>query len=244
MTSEHEKWQKLKDNYLRHVEQVLASIDHPKSADVLRDVDEHLERKFSELSPDKQNWEGCHQILVEMGPPQDYAELLAEDQTTPASKGIGINEYLAIAFVIVLMVVGGYLIYTAKNMPATAPPPAPAAKSFEFELDQRVIGKWVTVDFVDHIEDFDPSRKSWPDELFLLSLDFQSNGEVRWEAENRKLVMIRWTKGKVEPYSRRPTFYYLKDLDGQTFLFYEWISGDVTIRGQKPSYYVLKKAGQ
>jgi hypothetical protein len=54
MTSEHQKWQKLKKNYLKQVEEALASIDHPKKADVLRDVNEHLERKYAELTPNDQ----------------------------------------------------------------------------------------------------------------------------------------------------------------------------------------------
>ena len=80
MNFDYEKWQSLKNNYLKQVEQALASINHPKSGELLHDVDEHLENKYAELPLDQQNWEGCQQILIEMGPPSDYAELLAEDK--------------------------------------------------------------------------------------------------------------------------------------------------------------------
>ncbi|MBC8378377.1 MAG: hypothetical protein H8E62_04300 [Planctomycetes bacterium] len=239
MTSEHKQWQKLKDNYLKQVEQALAAINHPKSTDVLHDVAEHLDSKYAELYPESRTWETYQQIITDMGPPQEYAELLAEEKTLAVKNKFGINEFLAIAFVIVLMVVGSYLIYTAKKMPATAP--APVAKSFEFELDQRALGQWVTIDFVQHIDDFDPTQKSWSGNLFLLSLEFQNNGQLQWRAENKKPMTLNWTKGKVEPLDKRPSFYYLRNIDGQTYLFYEWVSGDVTIRGREPAYYVLKQ---
>jgi len=117
MTSEHQKWQKLKNNYLKQVEGALASIDHPKKADVLRDVNEHLERKYAELTPNQQNWEGCQQILIEMGPPQDYAELLMEGKTPSAKSTSSINTFLAVIFVCMLAAVGSYLVYTAKQTP-------------------------------------------------------------------------------------------------------------------------------
>ena len=149
MTSEHQKWQKLKNNYLKQVEEALASIDHPKKADVLRDVNEHLERKYAELTPNQQNWEGYQQILIEMGPPQDYAELLCEQFVSVKKTTLGINELLAIVFVMVLIVAGGYLIYSTQK----TPPPTPKVieKTPEFELDERVLGKWVTIDFVKQI---------------------------------------------------------------------------------------------
>ena len=42
MTSEHQQWQKLKNNYLKQVEDALASIGHPKNSDILKDVECHL----------------------------------------------------------------------------------------------------------------------------------------------------------------------------------------------------------
>ena len=238
MTSEHQQWQKLKNNYLKQVEQALAAINHPKNTDVLHDVAEHLDRKYAELYSEGKTWETFQQIITEMGPPQDYADLLTEEKPTAAKNKFGINEFLAVVFIVVLIIVGGYLIYTAKNAPST---PATAEEVSEFELDERVLSKWVTIDFVKTIDDFDPAKKNWQGQLFLLSLEFQDNGKVCWEAENRKPMMLEWTKGKVEPFEERPSFYYLRNINGQIYLFFEWVSGDVTIRGQKPCHYVLKK---
>lgn len=237
MTSEHEKWEKLKTNYLRQIEHVLATTHHPKSAEVLRDVDDHLDRKYAELPADKQNWEGYQQILIDMGPPEEYAELLTEEHSSGVKKRFGINEFLAAVFVVVLMVVGGYLIYTAKH----TPPSAPASKMPAFESDKRVLGKWVTVDFVESIDAFDPDRKSWEGALFLSSLFFEDNGTVWWTNIDGGPYKHFWTKGKVDPNGERPAFYYLKSIDGVDYLFFEWISGDVRERGMEPRYYVLTR---
>lgn len=237
MTAEHDKWLKLKNNYLRQVEQALASTGHPKSGDVLRDVDEHLGRRYAELDPDHQNWEGYQQILIDMGPPDEYAELLAEE-TMPADKrGSGVNIFLAVVFVLVLMVVGGYLIYTAGKNPAA--PAESVEKTYYFEPDERVPGTWETVDFVQTIDDFDPSEKNWPGALYLKELVFKDNGFVFWTNADGGPYQHRWTKGMVNPDSRRPASYYLKTIDGVDYLMFEWISGDVTRRGDTPYYYVL-----
>jgi hypothetical protein len=229
MNVEYEKWQKLKNNYLKQVEHALASIDHPKSAEVLRDVNEHLERKYADLPLDKQNWEGYQQILIDMGPPQEYADLLTEEKTPVTKSTSRINTLLAIVFVIVLMIVGGYLIYSAKNTSPSGP-----LSGYEFEADERVLGKWVSIDFVKTIEDFTPQEKQWKDELYLKGLTFYKDGTTSgpWT----------WTQGWLyHPGDHTGARYEIKDIQGRTYLFMEWISGDVTIRREEPWYYVLKK---
>jgi len=239
MTAEHPQWQEIKENYLKLIEKSLAQVDCPRRTEILNNVREHLDNKYAELPPDKQNWEGYQQIITEMGPPQDYADLLTEEKPSTEKNKFGINELLAVVFVIVLIIVGGYLIYSAKKTPT---PTSPAAKNtFEFESDEQVLGQWVTVDFVKTIDDFDPTKKTWQGNLFLLSLDFENNGNVWGTNRDINPYKHRWTKGKVDPSDERPAFYYLRNINGQTYLFFEWISGDVTIRGQKPCYYVLKK---
>ena len=115
-------------------------------------------------------------------------------------------------------------------------------EKIQFKLDERVLGKWVTIDFVKTIEDFDPSKKHWQGELFLKELVFEDQGILWWSNKGSKPYQHQWTKGKVDPLNERPAFYYLRNLEGQTYLFFEWISGDVTIRGREPSYYVLQQA--
>ncbi len=239
MSAEHTKWDKLKNNYLKQVEQALASTNHPKSSDVLRDVDEHLDRKCAELKPDKQSWEGYQQILIEMGPPDDYAELLAE-AARPADTGPWkwLNTLLAIIFVFTMIVVGGYLIYNAETNPPddnTAKPSTVLPQPIPpFELTERLPGTWQTVDFVRSINDFEPGRQQWGHDFHLKQLIFYKNGTTSgpWEWNEQ---FLRHTG------NLNVSHYTVRQIQGQLYLFMEWNSGDVTIRGQDPCYYVLKK---
>ena len=238
MNPENRQWQETKENYLKQIEKSLAQVGHPHHAEILANVREHLDNKYAELLPDQQNREGYQQIITEMGPPEEYAELLTENKVPQAKKTPGINLFLAIVFVIVLAAVGSYLIYTSQKTPGKTL--TPGAKSYEFEPDQRVLGKWISIDFVKMIEDFDPSKKSCQMELFLEGLDLQDKGVIWWLSKGKK-YKHHWTKGKVNPLSERPAFYYLRNINGAEYLFFEWISGDVTLRGREPSYYVLKR---
>jgi bla regulator protein BlaR1 len=110
-----------------------------------------------------------------------------------------------------------------------------------FENDPQVVGKWKTIDFVDTIDGFDPAAKSWKGDLFLIHLDFKNDGTVQCSNKKVEQYQQNWTKGTVDPDSERPAKYYIKEINGETYLFCEWISGDVTERGKKPSFYVLKK---
>ena len=229
MTSEHQQWQELKLNYLKHVEQALASVDSPKTAEVLNDVAAHLENKYADLPPEYRTWEAFQQIITEMGPPQEYAELLREGKPMAVKNKFGINEFLAVVFVITLMIVGGYLIYTAqKTTPASTPAP------FEFEPDEQVLGRWVSVDFVRNIDYFRPGQKQWTGDLYLKGLTFYDDGTTSgpWI----------WTRNTLwHPGDKTKARYTTQEIEGATYLFMEWMSGDVTIRGQKPRYYVLKR---
>jgi len=86
MTSEGKTWQHLKSEYLRQVEKALASVRHPRTRDVLEDVDSHLDRRRAELVPEKQTAENLRAIISDMGPPADYAELL-EPETSVGRTG-------------------------------------------------------------------------------------------------------------------------------------------------------------
>jgi uncharacterized membrane protein len=69
-------WAEVKTDYLKRVEQALSTARHPRSFEILADVDGHLDRRFTELEPNQQTWENFQKIVTEMGPPSDYAELV------------------------------------------------------------------------------------------------------------------------------------------------------------------------
>lgn len=105
---------------------------------------------------------------------------------------------------------------------------------YSFGNDPDVIGTWESVDFVDEPNQFKPGGKQRPGDLYLRELVILPEGETTgpWT----------WTKGLIfHPGDTTAGRYILKELDGETYMFFEWKSGDYTIRHMKPSYYVLKK---
>lgn len=97
----------------------------------------------------------------------------------------------------------------------------------------EIVGHWQSVDFVSSPEQFQPGKKQWKGDLFLKEATFNANGSSS--------LSSRWTEGWIhDAGSDVKAEYYIKDIDGQTYLFLPWLSGDVTVRGQKPHYYVMK----
>ncbi|MCL2518778.1 MAG: hypothetical protein FWF15_09465, partial [Oscillospiraceae bacterium] len=114
-----------------------------------------------------------------------------------------------------------------------------------FVDDTNVIGKWVSVDFVKKVENFDPAKQSWPS-LFFKSIEFYPNGEAgQIVGEAISPWKIRWTKGTTLVESGDGTkapAYEIYNIDGTDYLFIEWKSGDYVWGKRKARYYVFKRA--
>jgi hypothetical protein len=105
-----------------------------------------------------------------------------------------------------------------------------------FVNDPQVIGEWKSVDFVADISDFNPDKPNCSgDVLFLKGLTFRKDGKT-------SKPWWTWTKGVVMHHGDKTASHYeIREIKGQSYLFFEWKSGDVTILGMKPHYYVLAK---
>jgi len=104
-----------------------------------------------------------------------------------------------------------------------------------FVNDPAVTGSWRSVDFVETPEAFSPRTRTWQNDLFLKELIFLPGGKSPsgW---------LTWTKGVVMHHGdKTASKYFIKEMDGRKYMFFEWKSGDYTIRHRKPSYYVLTK---
>ncbi|HYF75223.1 MAG TPA: hypothetical protein VD757_01440, partial [Candidatus Nitrosocosmicus sp.] len=113
-----------------------------------------------------------------------------------------------------------------------------------FADDPQVIGKWETVDFVDEISDFDPSKKSFEEELYLTSLVFIESGKMLDGFENGNLYYSdsTWTKGTIiNPIEQIASKYEIKEISGGKYMFMEWKNEDYTLRFLSPKYYVLRQ---
>ncbi len=98
------------------------------------------------------------------------------------------------------------------------------------------IGRWISIDYVADIEQFDPQLKTWTNDLYLKDLSFLPDGKTDrsfWTWKNGALFHSG---------DQTQAELYLRKIKGKEYLFLEWISGDVIHRGQPPKYYVLKRA--
>ena len=77
-----------------------------------------------------------------------------------------------------------------------------------FVDDAQLQGNWVSVDFVDKMEDFNPSQKSFGGELFLQELTFLPEGKVVNSG-------FMWTKGHIlHQEDKTDSAYKIKKING------------------------------
>ncbi len=115
---------------------------------------------------------------------------------------------------------------------------------YPFVADPAVMGQWKAVDFVEHMDDYKIGYKTWRDDLFLTQMTFAENGQITMFSSEKGQIFKSntWTKGLVLcPKEKTASKYLIKELEGNTYIFYEWKSGDYSVLGKKPWYYVLQK---
>ncbi len=128
----------------------------------------------------------------------------------------------------------GIHIYTYKGLVSQIIIHQPKPKyTHPFKDDPSVHGQWVSIDFVNSINAFQPGKQPQESDLLLKELTFFSNGATShaWT----------WTQGRLIG-QNNTSRYTIKEIGGEKLLFLQWMSGDVTLRGQPPKYYVLKRA--
>lgn len=227
-------WLRLREQYLKQVEDVLAESGQPNIESIIDDVRSHLDRRFAELPPRQRTWENFQAIITEMGPPSEYAELAGEKRDIPPKK---ISARFVVILAGVLSLLTGGLIVLPLLLPKSPMPTWTDKMKSAFISEPELVGKWVSVDFVKDISEFNPDKKRWQGDLFLKDIEFNPDGTTT--------LGWFWTKGwVVDNGSDVRAEYEIKDINGTTYLFLPWLSGDVTVRHQKPQYYVLRKVSE
>lgn len=114
-----------------------------------------------------------------------------------------------------------------------------------FVSNKEMLGTWQSVDFVEQIDEFNPSELQWKGgEFYLKGCQIDPEGKVGYDfGEGIQYYDVNSWTGDVliSTVDQTASKCTIKDIDGQTYMFREWKSGDYTIRGMSPYYYVLKK---
>lgn len=109
-----------------------------------------------------------------------------------------------------------------------------------FIYDERVLGKWRSVGFVDTIESFSPDNES--DGLYLKEINFFSDGRLK-QTYADEVWHDKWTKGSVINLHRTTVAAYeIYVINGTEYLFMEWKMGNYIYGGMKPNLYVFVRA--
>ena len=105
-------WDNLKQGYLRQVEKSLMKVSSPRKKEVLEDVACHLDQKYRELADDDRTWENYQQIITEMGPAEDYAELLSPTSVEASTKKFPLGKILTIVVIAGLLLLLPFVFKT------------------------------------------------------------------------------------------------------------------------------------
>jgi hypothetical protein len=236
-------WQGMKEEYLCQVEAALIMADKAARRNILNDVEGHLDQHYAELASQQKTRPHFEAIIADMGPAQDYAELLMSKPAESRSAGYvptkGLILLNRLATVLYLLVLFGAVVLHV-GMGTTVGPYQDIQNSWvpPFVNDPNLVGTWNSVDFVDRPEDFVPGQKHWKGDLFLKQMVFNEDGTT-------KPGRCYWTKGDIyHPGDKTHSKYFIRRTGDREYLFFEWVSGDVTILGRAPSYYVLQKEVQ
>jgi hypothetical protein len=123
MSEERSQWREVKNNYLNQIREKLTFLDHPRRSEILNNVKEHLERKYAELDPGNRTWESFQQIILDMGPPADYATLMCDDIRAIGCSRFNWKTLINVIFVTIVLALGTCLIIyiqkTTQSSPST-----------------------------------------------------------------------------------------------------------------------------
>lgn len=108
MTSQSKAWKDIQAEYLDKVETALSSVKHPHIAEILEDVQSHLDQRFMALAPDEQTRHSFQAIIEQMGPASDYTELLS--QNTVASQRRALPKHMLLASLAIAIIAVALLL--------------------------------------------------------------------------------------------------------------------------------------
>lgn len=116
-----------------------------------------------------------------------------------------------------------------------------------FINDERVLGDWTAVDFIERPEDFAPNAHHLPqDTLYFKHMRFDADGAVTNQYADKTISgknMVSWTKGcLLNHYCQTSHAYRIETVEGRDYLIIEWKSGDWRFGGRETDYYVFTRA--
>ena len=118
--------------------------------------------------------------------------------------------------------------------------------NIEFENAEEMLGNWQVVDYVSQIEEFDANH---------IMMNFYGDGSLSEVFIKEKGMVelvtiegvhleegIKWSGHQIINENHQTVSKcYIKEINGNTYMFYEWKNYDYIYNDQQPKYYVLVK---
>lgn len=128
MTSANDQWEQLRRQYLDMITKALGTASASERKQILDDVAVHLDRRFAELTAEEQTLENMQRIITEMGPVEDYAELLEEKPARSKRTRMPLTYWIA-GLILLLVVLSFAPTYWRGCMETQKPPTRPSVTS-------------------------------------------------------------------------------------------------------------------
>lgn len=110
-----------------------------------------------------------------------------------------------------------------------------------FEYDEKIIGKWKTVAYVENIEDFHDQINT-TQTLWLEYIIFYKNGQATRKYFEQDIWQDKWTKGALLDLKKSlVSKYFFKKINNVEYMFLEWKMGNYVYAGKPATYYVFIK---
>ncbi len=113
-----------------------------------------------------------------------------------------------------------------------------------FVNDERVVGTWKTIDYINKKDSFNPEKlQSSKEMLSLDKLAFDGNGNVNVSYTSGKEFVTKYTKDYIINLILPDTLckYTYQEILGKKYIIVEWKSGDYVFGKVINGYYVLEK---
>ncbi|MGL4738603.1 MAG: MerR family transcriptional regulator [Cellulosilyticaceae bacterium] len=116
---------------------------------------------------------------------------------------------------------------------------------YKFIVDEEILGKWVSVDFLENKTEFVPNQKKFLGVLWCEWLLFEVDGTFRGKYNGREIYFPErfvWTKGcKIDLKESIAEDYHIERLNNQDYLFVMCKNGDYIYGGRQPWYWVFTR---
>ena len=111
-----------------------------------------------------------------------------------------------------------------------------------FIKDDKLVGFWETVDYIQAGVEFNPEKHYWREELYVKKYAVEPNGNLIITYNSGNTNLLKWSKGCIlNERVKTNSAYEIKTINNEDYLIVEWKSGDYIYGNRVAGKYVFKR---